>query len=93
MIDYQKSAKMVGILFIVGTVSGLLSLNMILSNTAGKNQNEICLSTRKHKSAVAKSIHYALSTISLSNSYSVILSSSIFLCTSILTSITLESRI
>jgi len=29
MIDYQKSAKMVGILFIVGTVSGLLSLNMI----------------------------------------------------------------
>jgi hypothetical protein len=29
MIDYQKSAKMVGVLFIVGTVSGILSTNMI----------------------------------------------------------------
>jgi len=28
MINYQKSAKIVGILFIVGTVSGMLSLNM-----------------------------------------------------------------
>jgi len=29
MIDYQKSARMVGILFIIGTVSGILSTNMI----------------------------------------------------------------
>lgn len=29
MIDYQKSARMVGVLFIIGTVSGILSTNMI----------------------------------------------------------------
>lgn len=29
MIDYQKSARMVGILFVIGTVSGILSTNMI----------------------------------------------------------------
>lgn len=34
MIDCQKSAKMVGVLFIIGTVSGILSTNMISLLTA-----------------------------------------------------------